>query len=184
MTVSSSRDGFGAVARLLHWLVAALIITLLISGELSDLLPKTVNIPFHKALGITVLALAVVRLVWWGLDRVRPHEDGPRWQMLAATATKLGLAAASVALPVSGWLMSSAAGKPIVLFGLATVPPLLAPDKGLAHLFKEGHELIANGLLALLALHVAASLFHHFVLKDAVLERMLPHHHPKAADQA
>lgn len=174
MSVSSSSEGYGVVARSLHWLVAALIVVLLASGLLSDLLPKPVNIPFHKALGIVVLGLASLRLVWWAVDRARPHQDGPRWQTLAALGTKIGLAVCSVAMPLSGWLMSSAAGKPIVLFGLATVPPLLSPDKPTAGLLREVHESFANLLIALLILHVGASLYHHYMLKDRVLIRMVP----------
>ena len=88
---------------------------------------------------------------------------------------KLGLAAFSVLLPVTGWLMSSAADKPISLFGLATVPPLIEPDKGLAHLFKALHAGAGNGLLLLLAVHIAAALYHHFMREDDVLRRIMPH---------
>ena len=176
MPVTSTRDRYGLVASLLHWAVAALILALLFTGLFDDYLPKQPTIAFHKALGIVTLVLVVARLAWWAMDRVRPDTDEfPSWMNLSAKAVKLGLAAFSVLLPVSGWLMSSAAAKPIVLFGLATVPPLLGPDKALAHLFKECHELVADGLLALLAVHIGASLYHHFVLKDTVLRRILPH---------
>ena len=91
-----------------------------------------------------------------------------------ARLVKWALAAVGIIMPLSGWLMSSAADKPIMFFGLFQVPPLLAPDKPLAHLFKESHETIAIVLVVLLGLHVAGALRHHFLVKDNVLTRMLP----------
>ncbi|MEI6558024.1 MAG: cytochrome b [Rhodospirillaceae bacterium] len=176
MSVTSTPDRYGSVARLLHWILAALILTLLFTGLFDDVLPKQPTIAFHKALGIITLVLALARLVWWAIDRSRPdNEDLAPLMKWSAKLVKLLLAVFSVLLPLSGWLMSSAAAKPILLFGLATVPPLLGPDKQLAHLFKEIHELVADGLLGLVALHFGAALYHHLVLKDAVLRRILPH---------
>ena len=176
MSVTSTRDQYGSVACLLHWAVAVLILALLFTGLFDDFLPKQPTIAFHKALGIVTLALVLTRLAWWAVDRVRPdNEDLPPLMKWSAKLVKLALGAFSVLLPLSGWLMSSAAAKPILLFGLATVPPLLGPDKALAHLFKEFHELVADGLLALLAVHIGAALYHHIVLKDTVLRRILPH---------
>ena len=176
MLISSTRDRYGLAASLLHWIVAGLILAQLFTGLFDDFLPKQPTIAFHKALGIVTLALVLVRLVWWAFDRVRPdNEDLAPLMKLGAKAVKLGLVAFSLLLPITGWLMSSAAAKPILLFGLATVPPLLGPDKELAHFFKECHELVANGLLALLAVHIAATIYHHHVLKDTVLRRILPH---------
>ena len=176
MSVTSNRDRYGFVASLLHWTVAVLILALLFTGLFDDYLPKQPTIAFHKALGIVTLVLVLARLAWWAADRARPdNEDLAPLMKWSAKAVKLGLAAFSVLLPLTGWLMSSAAAKPILLFGLATVPPLLGPDKALAHFFKECHELVANGLLALLAAHVGAAIYHHAVLKDDVLRRILPH---------
>ena len=176
MSVTSTRDRYGLVASLLHWVVAVLILALLFTGLFDDYLPKQPTIAFHKALGIVTLVLVLARLAWWAADRIRPdNEDLAPLMKWSAKLVKLALAAFSVLLPLTGWLMSSAAAKPILLFGLATVPPLLGPDKALAHLFKECHELVADGLLALLAAHIGAAIYHHVVLKDTVLRRILPH---------
>ena len=176
MSVTSTRDRYGSVASLLHWAVAILILALLFTGLFDDYLPKQATIAFHKALGIVTLVLVLARLAWWAADRARPdNEDLAPLMKWSAKAVKLGLAAFSVLLPLTGWLMSSAAAKPILLFGLATVPPLLGPDKALAHFFKECHELVANGLLALIDAHGGAAIYHHAVLKDDVLRRILPH---------
>ena len=176
MFLTSTSARYGLAASLLHWIVAALIIALLFTGLCDDLLPRQPTIAFHKALGIVALALALARLVWWAADRSRPdNAELPVVERWSALVVKLGLAAFSVALPLTGWLMSSAAAKPILLFGLATVPPLIAPDKGLAHLFKALHAGSGNGLLLLLAAHVGAALYHHFMRKDDVLRRIMPH---------
>ncbi len=176
MFVYSNERQFGAVARLLHWILAILILAQLFSGLFDDFLPKQPTIAFHKALGIITLVLALARLAWWAADRVRPgNDDLAPLMKLSATLVKVLLALLSVGLPLTGWLMSSAAAKPISLFGLAIVPPLVGPDKALAHLFKESHELVGNVLLVLVVAHVAAALYHHFVLKDSVLRRILPH---------
>ncbi len=177
MSVYSNEQQFGAVARLLHWALAILILAQLFSGLFDDFLPKQPTIAFHKALGIVTLVLALARLAWWwGFDRARPNnEDLAPLMKWAATLAKLALGLLSIVLPLTGWLMSSAAAKPIVLFGLATVPPLVGPDKHLAHFFKDCHELVGNVLLVLVGVHIAAALYHHFVLKDNVLRRILPH---------
>ena len=177
MPLTSTGERFGSVARLLHWVVAVLILALLFTGLFDDFLPKQPTIAFHKALGIVTLVLALARLAWWlAFDRVRPdNEDLAPLMKWSAKLVKLALAGCSLLLPLTGWLMSSAAAKPILLFGLATLPPLLGPDKALAHLFKECHELVADGLLGLLALHIGAAFYHHLVLKDDVLRRILPH---------
>ena len=176
MSLTSTRDRYGFAASLLHWIIGALILTLLLTGLCDDLLPKQPTIAFHKALGIVALTLALVRLVWWVIDHRRPdNADLSTLERGTATVVKLGLAAFSVLLPVTGWLMSSAADKPISLFGLATVPPLIEPDKGLAHLFKALHAGAGNGLLLLLAVHIAAALYHHFMREDDVLRRIMPH---------
>ena len=86
---------------------------------------------------------------------------------------KWALAALSVGVPLSGWLMSSAADKPIFFYGLFQVPMLVAPDKALGHLFKESHELLGLTTALLVALHVAGAIRYHFIVKDRVLLRML-----------
>ncbi|MEI8395690.1 MAG: cytochrome b [Rhodospirillaceae bacterium] len=174
MSLASTEDHYGAVARLLHWSIALVIIVLLATGMGSDLLPKPAGIMFHKALGIIALGLGLARLAWWAFDRVRPRDAGPRLRIIVAKSTAGMLALLGVVMPTTGWLLSSAAGKPISMFGLFILPPLLAPDKPLAHLFKETHETIGTVILGLVALHIAGALFHRFILKDDVVFRMLP----------
>ena len=176
MLIASSRESYGVVARLFHWGVAALILVLMATGIGSDVLPRPAGIQFHKALGIIALVLGVGRLLWWVADRVRPQHDLADIRERVAHLVMMTMLGLGVLLPVSGWLLSSAAGKPISLFGMVKVPLLLAtPDKALASLFEDIHGAIAYTLLALVLLHIAGALFHHIKLKDDVLARMAPH---------
>jgi cytochrome b561 len=128
----------------------------------------------HKSFGITILALAAVRLAWRWIDRPPPPPPMPRWQEIAARLNHWALYALLFALPLTGWLMSSAANRPVSWFGLAQLPDFVAPDAGLKEVFEEAHELLVNVLFVLVALHVAATLKHQFVDRDGLLSRMLP----------
>jgi len=172
MSLKSDSLSFGGLARFLHWGVAILIIALIVSGELAD--DVKAIIPPHKAAGILVLALATTRLLWWAVDRARPGDEELSWEKWPSRLAKWGLAALTITMPMSGWLMSSAAQKPIIFFGLFQVPYLVDGDKELAHMFKEGHEAMASVLILLLAAHVVGALRHHFILKDGILVSMLP----------
>ncbi len=173
MSLKSNSDIYGPVARALHWSIALLFLCLLFSGFLSDDLPKPTTIMLHKATGILVFGLGVLRLLWWAADTNRPDDSDLSWEKWPARLTKWTLAALSVVMPLSGWLMSSASDKPIFFYGLFQVPMLVAPDKALGHLFKESHETLGLIVVALLALHVAGAVRHHFITKDRVLLRML-----------
>lgn len=180
MSLFSTEDRYGPLTRALHWGIAGLIVILLASGLIADDLPKEIKatvIPLHKGLGMIALGLGVIRLVWWLLDRTRPGEEPLRWEKWPARLAKWGLLALALAVPLSGYLMSSYAGRPISLFGLVNVPLLVGPDIPTAKEIKEVHEVLANGLLALVALHFAAALYHHFLRRDGILLRMLPPRH-------
>jgi cytochrome b561 len=175
MALKSDDTHYGALARALHWSIAALILGMIATGYIADELPKAAATPIihlHKATGLLVLGLAVLRLLWWGADARRPGDDQLTWEKWPSRLAKWSLAGLGLALPVSGWLMSSAADKPFSLYGLFEVPLLLGPDKLLAGLFRETHETLATGLILILGAHVAGALRHHFLLRDGVLGRM------------
>jgi cytochrome b561 len=176
MSLKSDDERYGAVATALHWSIALLILCLLASGYLSDVLPKPTAIQLHKATGIVVLGLTALRVLWWIADPRRPGDAGLTWEKWPSRLVKWALIGLGLALPMSGWLMSSAADKPITLYGLMQIPLLVAPDKGLAHQFREIHETLALGLSLLLAMHVGGALRHHILLKDGILLRMMPWH--------
>lgn len=163
-------------AQAFHWAIAMLIILNLALGLLSDPLEKAVNlIPLHKSLGLTVLLLTLGR-IGWRLAWTRPPlpESLPRWERTTAAITHFLFYALMLALPLTGWVFSSAGKYPLSFFGLFDWPKLSVtkenPIVGISH---EGHEVLGFVMLALVALHVAAALRHHFLLKDDILRRML-----------
>ena len=127
---------------------------------------------WHKAFGILVLGLALLRIIW-RLSNKTPNLAIPKLELIAARLAHVGLYALMLAMPLSGWLMSSAAGLPPSFFGLFTLPSLVAPSDELRHVFGFMHQWFAYGLIALIAVHTLAALKHHFIDKDDILRRML-----------
>lgn len=175
---ASTVDRYTPVAMAIHWLTALLVVSLSVVGSImSDLTPpfKYTVYGLHKATGILILVLTVVRLGWRFTHPVPALPTSiVRWQALAARAAHVALYALLILMPLSGWAMSSAAGYPVNIFGLFDIPALLDKDAAMAGFFKETHELLANGLLVVVAAHTFAALLHHYYYKDTVLRRMLP----------
>ncbi len=181
---------YSAVAIALHWSIALAVLALLVAGLwMTDAIkaPETRNFAFkvyqwHKALGLTVLVLTLVRIVWRLMNPPPPLPAGmTKFERVAASLAHVGLYTLMLAIPVAGWAMVSASplGFPTMVFGLFEWPhiPMLAvlEDKKPAEaLFKAIHKYLAFGSIALIALHVLAALKHHFVNRDDVLTRMLP----------
>lgn len=163
----------------LHWLVALLILVVLPLGMVMtelDLSPTKLKLySWHKWLGVTVFALAILRIVWRLTHAAPPlPESMPAWQRKAAAALHGLLYLLMLGLPLSGWLMSSAKGFQTVWFGVLPLPDLVAKNEQLGHFFEETHETLVGLLLLMLAVHVAATLKHHFVDRDDIAARMLP----------
>lgn len=179
MAFKSDANRWGVGARTLHWLMALLIIGAGIVGlYMSDLpnSPQKIRIyALHKSVGLTVLALLLLRFVWRLADR-RPDEvPMPAWQAMGARVVHLLLYALMLLLPLSGWLYNSASGYPLQWFGLFNLPSLTGGAdpalKGVAHEFHEyGFWLLVVALVA----HAGAALKHHIVDRDDTLVRMLP----------
>ena len=178
MTASAASDRlarYDAVARGLHWAMAVLIIANLASGFLNDALEGIVRvIPVHKSIGLTVLVLSLVRLGWRFAGHRPPLPAAmPAWERAAAQATHAAFYVLMIALPLSGWIFSSAGRYPLDWFGLFPVPKFAVTKADAIYaVMHDGHE--AMGVIAalLIALHVGAALRHHFVLRDQVLRRM------------
>lgn len=169
-------DRYNATARLLHWLIAAMIAANLATGLLHDPLERVVELmPFHKALGLTVLALSCLRLGWRMVGRPPAYPASmARWEIVAARGVHALLYALMIAMPLTGWIVSSAGKYPLSWFGLFAVPKLaVAKGSALAGFGHEFHELGGWIMLALVAGHALAALRHHFILRDGVLRRML-----------
>lgn len=176
MRIKNSKDHFGVVAIFLHWLIALLIIGLLILGlymvELPISLEKLKFYGWHKEYGLLVLGLAIIRL-GWRLMNTTPELELPLLEKLAARAAHWTFYIFMFAMPITGWLITSAAGLPASFFGLFALPNLIAPNEELRHSFQELHEWLGYGLIATIAVHTAAALKHHFINKDEILRRMI-----------
>ena len=172
-------ERYGAVAQLLHWTVVALVITQFVLGftaaDMPISLQRLVLLARHKSFGMTILALVLLRLLWRWLSPPPALPQGmPSMQKLAAHGSHALLYLLLVAMPIVGWITSSASHLTVSWFGLFAFPNLVGPDPGLAKLAKATHEAMAWALLVIASLHALAALWHHFVQKDNVLRRMLP----------
>jgi cytochrome b561 len=160
----------------LHWLLAAAIVTSLCVGLYMTSLPfspqrlKLYN--WHKWVGVLILAASALRLLWRLAHKPPPDVPMPLWQQRTAHVVHVLLYLLFFSVPLVGWAYSSAAGFPIVLFGVLPLPDFVAKDAALAELLKPWHGRLAWMLAALVALHVLGALKHHFVNRDGLLHRM------------
>jgi cytochrome b561 len=166
-------------AQTLHWLTALLIVVQFLLARMAVHLPLGVRklslLAEHKSVGMTVLVLAVIRVVW----RLR-HAPPPlpaemrRVERFLASASHISFYVILFLMPLSGWLMSSAKNYSVSWFGAFTWPNLIEPNEGAFNFFKALHQLLSNVLIAIACLHIIAALKHHFWNKDGVLAQMLP----------
>lgn len=179
MRLRSTETGWGAPIRAFHWLIATLILTQAVIGLTMvgmGLTPAKLRVfALHKSIGITILALVLLRIAW-RLGESRPADPPtmPHWQRRAAHAMHLALYVLILAIPLSGWWFNSASNAPLVWFGLFEVPSL---TPGYVPVWKPRalllHQTLFWLLVALLVLHVGAALWHHFRQRDDVLLSML-----------
>ncbi|MDR7191598.1 cytochrome b [Luteimonas terrae] len=178
MTLRNRPDRWGGVSQLLHWLVVALILTTgtlgLVMGDMRNSPTKIELYALHKSLGLTILALATLRLLWRLYAGAPRPVPGPRWQDRLASLTHWLLYGLLFAIPLSGWTFNSAAGYPLQWFKLFNLPALVKRDADLRQLAGNVHELLFWTLAGLAMLHAAAALYHHFLQRDDTLARMLP----------
>jgi len=180
-TPAPDTQRYGAVAVALHWLMAIVLTVLVVMGLYMASLPdvgfdtrKIMLILYHKQIGMLALALVLLRL-GWRVGHILPAlvDTLPEWQKVAARLVHLCLYAVMFALPVTGWLMSSAAGFPVSLLGLFDLPDLVPKDDFLFQAFVQAHKWSSYALIALAMVHAGAALMHHFVDKDETLKKML-----------
>lgn len=176
---STKADAYPPALVALHWFTALAFVAVFAAVEFHESFPKgdpTRNLLMlvHKSLGLTILLLVIVRiLLRTRITAPRIVPLPPAWQTGISHLTHTALYAAMVALPLLGWLMSNAAGRPAPFFGLE-LPYLIGENKDLARTLKQAHEFIGNALYFIIGLHALAALAHHYALKDNTLSRMLP----------
>jgi cytochrome b561 len=172
-------ESWGTPAKLLHWIVAVLVFAQFALGWTAAkwrLSPVKLDLfVWHKSIGMLVLTLVLVRIVWRLANPTPdPPADTPRWEKMAASASHLALYALLLAMPFSGWIINSADNIPFRVFRLVPLPALVAPSDATAELAKGVHFALFVALAALLCIHVAAALRHHYAKRNDVLTRMLP----------
>ena len=179
MPLRNTANSYGAVAKLLHWGIVILIIAQYVlaeaAEELEDGPDKFATIGNHKSVGMLILLLMLARIGWKLANRGLPQPvPMARPQQIAAAAGHGILYLLLLALPLSGWLMSSAAGYPPAFFGLFEFPSLVGTSHDLQETLEEVHETLFNAVVVVAVLHALAAVFHHVWMKDDTLRRMLP----------
>lgn len=181
----SVRDGqretvrYGRIAIILHWSMALLIVANLLIGLFQDELEKVIGgspIPLHKSIGLTVLLLALLRIAW-RLAHKPPllfATDTRQFHRRLASGVHVSLYALMLVMPVSGWIISSAGKYPLRWFGLFAIPKLgVTKADAIVGASDLAHHYLGYLLAMLVVGHIAAALWHRFILQDGVLDRML-----------
>jgi len=180
MRVRNSSQGYGAIAMALHWIVVALVLGAWVSGQFGDELPRgmprELGLFVHMSLGLAIVAFVVARLFWRLSDPPPAPEESPlgAWGEWVGKAVHYFIYVALIAVPVAGIVAQFARGHAVPVFGLFEIASPWAADRAFAHDVKEIHEVLANGIMALIGLHAAAALVHHYIFHDRTLLRMLP----------
>jgi len=179
MNLKNTTSRFGTLSIGMHWLMLLLLVAVYACIELREYFPRGSDLreglkAWHFMLGLSVFALVFVRLaIRFAGPTPRIQPELQVWQRRFAQLVHALLYVFMVVMPVLGWLTLSSEGKPIPFFGLQ-LPALIAPDKAFADPLNEIHETIGTIGYYLIGLHTAAALFHHYVMHDNTLLRMLP----------
>jgi cytochrome b561 len=179
MNIPTTSPRYGSVSIALHWLTLAVLVGVYTCINLTDLFPRgneTRNLlkTWHFALGLSVLLLVVMRLfarAWGVTPPIAPAL--PKWQSWLSGAIHLALYGLMLAMPLLGWWLLSAEGKPILFFGWQ-LPALVRENQDLAEQIKDVHETLGGIGYFLIGAHALAALYHHYVVGDNTLLRMLP----------
>ena len=170
---------YGALSISMHWLMVLLLVAVYACIELREFYPKGTDTreafkQWHFMLGLSVFLLVWLRLIL-RVAQVQPviEPAPPVWQERFAKIVQLALYLLMMGMPVAGWLILSAAGKPVPFYGWE-LPALIAENTDTAELIEEIHETVGTVGYALIALHAVAALYHHYILRDDTLRRMLP----------
>lgn len=177
-TGTTAGPRYTKVAIWLHWLIALAVIANIGLAMLTEGLPRETHraaMGVHKALGITVLVLTLLRILWRLGHKPPPLPPATAgWQRWASRVVHFLFYVLLILLPLSGWVWMSAADRPIDFFGLFTVPTLIAPNKEIADVLHERHEMLGLMMLGLVVIHLLAVAKHHLFDRNRQLSRMNP----------
>jgi len=179
LSLRNSLDRYGSLQIILHWTTLLLVVALYVCIELRGQFPKGSNVrealkAWHFTLGLSVLILAIVRIglqLYGPSPAIRPAPPG--WQIAAGKVVHFALYAFMIGMPIIGWLLLSSEGKDIPFCGF-NLPRLIGASKDLAEQLEELHETVGNIGYAMIGVHAAAALAHHYIARDNTLLRMLP----------
>jgi len=179
MQLGNSPTRYGSGPQALHWFTVLVVIAAWLLGQFGDDLPESAHdavVRVHITLGQLVVVLLIARLAWRIANPPPPAEPTRFGRLLefAAKATHVALYALLIAVPVAGTMVQLKRGNPLPILGVWETASPWPRDRVVARSVLGIHELLANALLILAALHAAAALFHHWVLRDHTLTRMLP----------
>ena len=179
MRLKNTRIHYGIIAITFHWMTFAFVIFMFPMGYIMTNMPLSPNkleiYSWHKSLGFILLVLIVLRLSWriFNHQPETPKSISPA-QKIAARLVHYLLYAFLFALPITGWLMSSAAGFPVVVFKIFQLPDLIQSSESLRLVFLNIHFAIGIAMLSLILIHILAAMYHHFYKRDIILHRILP----------
>ncbi len=178
MQIKNTTESYGLLSKLFHWLIALAVIGMLIVGSLLDVLKGPTEgavFGWHKSLGITLLALMILFILWTARNPKPAYpKDMPFIQVALATVVRYLLYIVVPLMCLSGWIFSTAKGKAPVVWGWFSLPaPFVPLSDSLGDAIKAVHVYLAWTILALVLLHIAGALYHHFIRKDNILKRML-----------
>ena len=178
MQVRDTEKSYGGVSQILHWGMFALIISLFVIANLMKGTPigpeKFQLYGLHKSLGLSLFIILLGR-IFWRISNATPKDAGaPAWENFAAHGLHIALYAVLLIMPISGMLMTFAGDHPVSWFGLIDMPNLIGKNEALETTAKFIHGTAAKVMMLMVAGHVGAALFHKFVRKDGIMQRMLP----------
>lgn len=182
MAFKNSKSQYGTVSKLFHWSIVLLILVqyYLVYWKKWVLPEKSAIANFyigglHKSIGVVFLLLAIFA-VTWHVNNPKPAypPQMPKWEKQSALLVQGVLYLTFFAMPLSGLIMSTAAGYPPSFFGLFQFPQFIPKNLLVSHFFFNVHEITGYIIIALVIMHVAAALKHHFIDHDSILKRMLP----------
>lgn len=172
-------DRYGPGARFFHWLIVILVLAMipmgLVMANIAGGTLQNVLYVSHESLGLTILALMLLRLIWRLTHKPPPPSPAlNHLEIVASGANHWLLYLVLLAMPVSGYLLVVAGGYPLTYFDLGQIPRLVAKDKNFSELAETVHLSLQWVIYALVLLHAAAALHHHFIRHNDVLARMWP----------
>ena len=179
MTYGTRTDGYPATSKLLHWLVAACVLTTapvaIAMGKVGEGPLQNALYNFHKSLGILIFLLMILRLInRLVVGAPMPDPTIEPWQRTVSSAVHGSLYALLIAMPIVGYIANSAFGAPAPFFGLFNLPPIIGKNEALSDQLFAIHRRAGFLVIILVGMHIGAALFHHFIRRDDVLRRMLP----------